>query len=177
MKMSKVIKRGGVGGTDPVRISERQEVHMGPRPACFTITLLPSSIPLVPRLHGTQIWLDWPAGHGEGEGWGSWHPGEVEGEAGWRGVDWAQASPVAPEPLPGSLHWQPGHAAWSKHPLPGEERRKTTAWREGGCRGKDGGDKGGRARTIGALPGIMAPRWPTEVQPWWTSDWQALALL
>lgn len=85
--MSKVIKRGGVGGTDPVRISERQEVHMGPRPACFTITLLPSSIPLVPRLHGTQIWLDWPAGHGEGEGWGSWHPGEVEGEAGWRGVD------------------------------------------------------------------------------------------
>lgn len=72
---------------------------------------------------------------------------------------------MAPEPLPGSLPWQPGHATWSKHPLPGEAKRKTTAWREGRCRGKDEGDKGGRARTIGALPGIMAPCWPTGAQP------------
>lgn len=71
MKMSEVIKRGGDGDTDPGRVSEGQEVHMGPRPACFTITLLPSSVLLVPRLHGMQIWLDWPAGHGRrrvGEG-------------------------------------------------------------------------------------------------------------
>lgn len=69
MKMSEVIKRGGDGDTDPGRVSEGQEVHMGPRPACSSITLLPSSVPLVPRLHGTQIWLDWPAGHREEEGW------------------------------------------------------------------------------------------------------------
>lgn len=72
---------------------------------------------------------------------------------------------MAPEPLPGCLPWQPGHAAWSKHLPPGEERRKTTAWRERRRRGKDGEDKGGRARTIGALPGIMTPRWPTGAQP------------
>ncbi|KAK2891445.1 hypothetical protein Q8A73_017110 [Channa argus] len=64
MKMSEVIKRGGNGDTDPERVSEGQEVHMGPRPACSSITLLSSSVPSVPRLHGTQIWLDWPAGHG-----------------------------------------------------------------------------------------------------------------
>lgn len=176
MKMSEVIKRGGDGDTDPERVSEGQEVHMGPRPAWSTITLLPSSVPLVPRLHGTQIWLDWPAGHRRRR------VGEVGTQGRWRerqggGVDWAQASPVAPEPLPGYLPWQPGHAAWSKHPLPGEERRKTTAWREERCIGRDGGDEGGRAWTIGALPGIMAPCWPNGVQPWWTSDWQALALL
>lgn len=33
MKMSEVIKRGGDGDTDPERVSEGQEVHMGPRPA------------------------------------------------------------------------------------------------------------------------------------------------
>lgn len=65
MKMSEVIKRGD---TDPGRVSEGQEVHMGPRPACTAITLLPYSVPMVPRLHGTQIWLDWPAGHGQGGG-------------------------------------------------------------------------------------------------------------
>lgn len=59
MKMSEVIKHGGDGDTDPERVSEGQEVHMGPRPASSTIT-----IPLVSRLHGAQIWLDWPAGHG-----------------------------------------------------------------------------------------------------------------
>lgn len=69
MKMSEVIKRGGDGDTDPGRVSEGQEVHMGPRPACSSITLLPSSVPLVPRLHGTQIWLDWPAGHREEGAW------------------------------------------------------------------------------------------------------------
>lgn len=52
---------------------------------------------------------------------------------------------MAPEPLPGYLPWQPGHTAWSKHPLPGEERRKTTACREERCIGRDGGDEGGRA--------------------------------
>lgn len=54
MKMSEVIKRGGDGDTDPGRVSEGQEVHMGPWPACSAITLLPSSVPLVPRLHGTH---------------------------------------------------------------------------------------------------------------------------
>lgn len=113
------------------------------------------SIPLAPRLHGTQIWLDWPAGHGEEEGWGSWHPGEVEREAKWRGVDWAQASPVAPAPP-----WNPPLAARSRcmvqTPLPGEEKRKTTVKREGRCSEKDGGDKRGRARTIGHFQGL----WP-----------------
>lgn len=129
-------------------------------------------------LHGTQTGLDWPAGHREETGaCRSWHPGELEGEEGWMlGVDCAQASPVAPVPLPGSLPWQSGHAAWSKHPLSGEKRRKTTAWREGRHGGKDGEDKGDRAGTIGALPGIMASCWPTGAQPWWTSAWQALAL-
>lgn len=118
---------------------------------------------------------------GTGRRWGGWvklAPRRVGGRGGIEGVgvDWALASPVAPVPLPGSLPWQSGHAAWSKHPLSGEKRKKTTAWRVGRCGAEDGGDKWDRARTVGALPGIMASRWPTEVQPWWTSAWQALAL-
>lgn len=181
MKMSEVIKRGGDGDTDPGRVSEGQEVHMGPRPACLRRYYPPpfSSVPLGPQVawHTDMAWLACWARGGRRRGWWSWHPGEVEGETGWRGVDWVQTSPVAPEPLPGSLPWQPGHTAWSKHPLPWEERRKTTAWRDRRCKGKDRGDKRGRARTIGTLPGIMASCWPTGAQPWWTSDWQALALL
>lgn len=65
MKMSEVIKRHGDGDTDPGRFSEGQEVHMGPWP---DISLLPSYVPSAPRSHGTQIWLDWPAGHREETG-------------------------------------------------------------------------------------------------------------
>lgn len=180
MKMSEVIKHGGDGDTDPGRVSEGQEVHMGPRPAWSDIILLPSYVPHVPRLHGTQIWLDWPAGHREEvRDWVKLAPRRVGGRSemkGEWGVDWAQASPVAPVPLPGSLPWQSGHAAWSKHPLSGEKRKKTTAWRVGRHGEEDGGDECDRAGTVGALPGIMASRWPTEAQPWWTSAWQALAL-
>lgn len=55
MTISKVIKRGGDGNTYPGRVSEGQEVHMGLWLACSVITLLPTSVPLVPRLHDTLI--------------------------------------------------------------------------------------------------------------------------
>lgn len=109
MKMSEVIKHGGDGDTDPGRVSEGQEGHMGPRPAWSDITLLPSYVPYVPRLHGTQIWLDWPAGHREeARGWVKLAPKRVGGRSRMKvgGVDWAQASPVARcpslDPSPGS---------------------------------------------------------------------------
>lgn len=40
MKVSEVIKCGADEDTDPGRVSEGQEVHMGPWPACFSIILL-----------------------------------------------------------------------------------------------------------------------------------------
>lgn len=79
MKMSEIIKHGGDGDTDPGRVSEGQEVHMGPRPACSTITRLPYSVLLVPRLRAIQIWLDWPAGHRGRRGFG-----EVGTQGRWR---------------------------------------------------------------------------------------------
>lgn len=61
---------------------------------------------------------------------------------------------------PGAPPWNPPLAARSRcvvqTPLPGEERRKTTLRRKGRCSGKDGGDKGGRAQTIGHFQGL----WP-----------------
>lgn len=79
MKMSEIIKHGGDGDTDPGRVSEGQEVHMGSRPACSMITRLPYSVLLVPRLHAIQIWLDWPAGHRGRRGFG-----EVGTQGRWR---------------------------------------------------------------------------------------------
>lgn len=60
MKMSEVIKRGGDGDTDPGRISEGQEVHMGPRPACMLHCYPPPFLcPLGPQVawHTDMAWL------------------------------------------------------------------------------------------------------------------------
>lgn len=61
---------------------------------------------------------------------------------------------------PGAPPWNPPLVARSRcvvqTPLPGEETRKTTVRRKGRCSGKDGGDKGGRAKTIGHFQGL----WP-----------------
>lgn len=84
MKMSEVIKRGGDGDTDPGRVSEGQEVHMGPRPACSTISLLPPSLPPSPWSPGCMA-------HRYGLigllGTGRMRVGEVGTQGRWRGVD------------------------------------------------------------------------------------------